>query len=124
MRFALNNLQSTFVGFNRINKDNVYKIVDIPRPETLTRVLDSCFSENLEEALNGIDLLTGEGYTSYDIINVLSKLVQDKDMDETLRLKLLKEISIAKLRALEGYDSIAQLYGLISSLCQSCITKK
>ena len=124
MRYALNNVQSTFVGFGKINKENVYKIVDIPRPEILTKVLDYCVGEKLDDALDQIDTLTNNGYTSFDIINVLSRLVQDKDIDEQLRLELLKEISIAKVRALDGYDSIAQLYGLVAIICDLCKAKK
>ena len=32
MRYALNNLQSTVVGFASVSHDNVYKIVGIPKP--------------------------------------------------------------------------------------------
>ena len=68
--------------------------------------------------------MIGDGYTAFDIINVLSRLVQDREMDENLKLELLKEISTAKVRALDGFDSIAQMYGLVSVLCELCGAKK
>ena len=33
MRYALNNAQSCVVGFEEINEENVYKIVELPRPK-------------------------------------------------------------------------------------------
>ena len=35
MRYALNNAQSCVVGFEEINEENIYKIVELPRPKEI-----------------------------------------------------------------------------------------
>lgn len=35
MRYALNNLQATHSGFDKVTKDNVYKVCDQPTPDLM-----------------------------------------------------------------------------------------
>jgi len=115
MRYALNNMQSTVVGFKEINRDNVYKIVDIPRPEILNKIMDLISKGKFYEALNDIDTLTAEGYNTYDIVNTISRVVQNNTtIEEELRLDILMEISATKMKILEGVNSINQIYGMLA----------
>jgi replication factor C subunit 2/4 len=124
MRYALNNLQSTYVGFGKITHENVYKIVDIPKPEFIRRIFTETAAGNLDTALNIIDELLTDGYNSFDIINVLIRHIQDtNEISDELRLELLKEASITKMRFLDGIDSVAQIYGFIAEIA-SLILKK
>jgi replication factor C subunit 2/4 len=124
MRYALNNLQSTFVGFNKITHENVYKIVDIPKPEFIRRIFTETASGNLDSALNIVDELLADGYSSFDIINVLIRLIQDtSEVSDELRLELLKEASITKMRFLDGIDSVAQIYGFIAEIATLVLKK-
>lgn len=121
MRYALNNLQSTVVGFGKVTHDNVYKIVDIPKPEILKSCFDLCLKYQTDEALNVVDGLINDGYNSYDIINVISKVLQDTTLiEEELKYDILKIISLYKMRILDGIDSESQLYGLFSEICEMC----
>jgi replication factor C subunit 2/4 len=125
MRYALNNLQSTVVGFSKVTHDNVYKIVDIPKPEILTQVFKLCLEGNIDKALNNIDELLNEGYNSFDIVNVIAKILQDSySIEEELKFELLKIVSIVKMKVLEGIDSEAQLYGFIAEICETCLDNK
>ena len=118
MRYALNNLQSTFVGFGEVTRDNVYKIVDIPKPEILSEAFKCCLQGKINPAVNTIVGLIEEGYNSYDIINVISRVISDSSLiEEDLKYDFLKEASITKMRVLEGIDSEAQLFGFLASLC-------
>ncbi len=122
MRYALNNLQSTVVGFGFVSCDNVYKIVDIPKPEILKNVFELCLKKNIEQALSNVDELLNEGYNSYDIVNVISRVIQDTVIiEEELKFELLKSVSIVKMKVLDGIDSEAQLYGFIAEICDTCM---
>ena len=44
MRYALNNAQSCMVGFEEINEENVYKIVELPRPKEIEKIYDFCYN--------------------------------------------------------------------------------
>ena len=119
MRYALNNLQSTFVGFGSITRDNVYKIVDIPKPEILMQIVDLCQKGLLNNALDNTDKLLEDGYTALDIINVISRIVQDKsDIKDKTKFSMLKEISGFKMKILDGIDSFVQIYGFLSVLSE------
>ena len=117
MRYALNNLQSTFVGFGKVTKDNVYKIVDIPKPEALMEIVTLCQNGHLDSAIGNVDKLLDDGYGALDIINVISKIIQEKkDIRDKTRFNILKEISQFKMRILDGIDSFVQIYGFISNM--------
>lgn len=43
MRYALNNLQATAAGFDKqVTKENVFKVCDMPHPETIKNVVRLC----------------------------------------------------------------------------------
>jgi replication factor C subunit 2/4 len=124
MRYALNNLQSTFVGFGMVTHENVYKIVDIPKPEFIRQIFFQTSAGNLDQALDIVDELLTDGYNSFDIINVLIRHIQDTgDITDELRLELLKEASITKMRFLDGIDSVAQIYGFIAEIASLLLKK-
>jgi DNA polymerase III delta prime subunit len=76
----------------------------------------------IDNALNTVDGLLEDGYNGYDIINVISRVIQDSNqIEEEFKYDLLKEVSIVKMKVLEGIDSEAQLYGFFANVCEMCI---
>lgn len=117
MRYALNNMQSTIVGFGKVTKDNVYKIVDVPKPEIINKILELTFERNLKNAIDKVDELYEEGYNTLDILGTISKVIQNKnDLNEDLKMDILMEISKTKMRVLEGVNSSLQIYGLLAAI--------
>ncbi len=60
-----------------------------------------------------------EGYNLIDIINTLTKVMQNVNdfKSEELRLNYLKEASFIKMKTLEGSHSQLQLHGFLAKLC-------
>jgi DNA polymerase III delta prime subunit len=52
MRQAINNLQSTYAGFNFVSGDNVFKVVDSPHPIKVQAMLKACYEGNVDSALD------------------------------------------------------------------------
>jgi len=50
MRQALNNLQSTYNGFNHVNAENVFKVCDEPHPLIVKDMLDDCIKGDVSKA--------------------------------------------------------------------------
>ena len=50
MRQALNNLQSTFNGFNHVNSENVFKVCDEPHPLLVKDMLMQCVNGDISKA--------------------------------------------------------------------------
>jgi replication factor C subunit 2/4 len=85
------------------------------------KVFGLCLSGDIDAALSNIDNLINEGYNAYDIVNVICRVIEDTPlMDEEFRCELLKENGEIKMKVLEGYDSLAQLYGYIAIVCEKC----
>jgi replication factor C subunit 2/4 len=51
MRQALNNLQSTFAGFGRVDAETVMRVCDQPHPLTTRSILTSAIEGDLDSAL-------------------------------------------------------------------------
>jgi len=107
MRYALNNLQATAAGFGYINKDNVFRVCDQPHPDLMANVIKFCVTGKFSNACASIDEVFNEGYNIVDLINTLTKVIQNMNdfKSEELRLNYLKEASIVKMKTLEGNNS-------------------
>ena len=51
MRRLINNLQSVYTGFGAITLENVYKVIDIPHPNVISKVISACITRDLSLAL-------------------------------------------------------------------------
>ena len=124
MRYALNNAQSCVVGFEEINEENVYKIVELPRPKEIEKIYDFCFNGKFKEAMNKFDELFDDGYSCLEILSVFNRLIQDSQrIDDKTRIILLKKISEYKMKLIDGIDSKIQMSGFISEI-YDIISKK
>ena len=117
MRYALNNAQSCVVGFEEINEENIYKIVELPRPKEIEKIYDFCFNGKFKEAMKKFDELFDDGYSCLEIISVFNRLIQDSQrIDDKTRIILLKTISEYKMKLIDGIDSKIQMSGFISEI--------
>ena len=117
MRYALNNAQSTFVGFGVVNRENVYKIVDVPKPEIISNIVKFCFDGKFNDSCSVVDDLINDGYSLIDFLMVMNRVVQDmKDVDDKKRFLVLKIIAEYKMKCLEGISSTCQVYSFIAEV--------
>lgn len=117
MRYALNNIQSCVFGFGEVNEENVYKIVEVPRPKEIQKIFESCENKKFREAIDKYFELCDEGYGCMEIVSVFLRLVQENDkIDDKLRIKLLKAISQYRLELSDGIDSPIQMTAFISQI--------
>ena len=73
----------------------------------MTNVIKSCLNAKFTEATSQIDIVFNEGFNLIDIINTLTKVIQNMGdfKSEELRLNYLKEASMIKMKTLEGNNS-------------------
>ena len=117
MRYALNNTQSCIVGFGEVNEENVYKIVELPRPKEIESIYNYCLHNKFIEAINKFGELFDEGYSCLEIISVFNRLIQESNkIDDKVRILLLKKISEYKMNLIDGLDSSLQMSGFISEI--------
>lgn len=85
----------------------MFKVCDQPHPELMQNVIRRCLSSQFAAACQDIDLVFNEGYNIVDLINTLTRVIQNmaEFKSEELRLNYLKEASIIKMKTLEGNNS-------------------
>lgn len=79
MRQAINNLQSTYSGFNFISPDNVFKVCDQPHPIIVKKMLGACQKGDVDLALDGLRGLWDQGYSAVDIVVTIFRVTKTID---------------------------------------------
>lgn len=118
MRQAINNLQSTVAGFGFVNGDNVFKVVDSPHPLTVQRMIKACQEQKLDQGLEELTTLWDKGYSAVDIISTMFKVTKSMDIDEGLKLEIIKQIGFSHMKILDGLSTYLQLSGCLARLCK------
>ena len=97
----------------------MFKVCDQPHPDLMNNVIRKCLQSKYREACQDIDIVFDEGYNIVDLVNTLTRVIQNMSefKNEELRLNYLKEASIVKMRTLEGNNSHLQMHGFLSKLC-------
>lgn len=70
------------------------------------------------KALGNVHELWRSGYTAFDIVNNLSKLIQYSSIDQKLQFEFLREIAALKIRILEGLNSFLQVTGFLGRITE------
>ncbi|GAA5986422.1 hypothetical protein JCM10908_003748 [Rhodotorula pacifica] len=119
MRQAVNNLQSTWSGFNFVGADEVFKVCDQPHPVKIEKLLTACVRGKIDPAMEALDELWTAGYSAVDIVVTLFRVTKGMDsLSEFIKLEFIREIGFTHMRVLEGVSTIVQLGGLIARLCK------
>jgi replication factor C subunit 2/4 len=91
MRQIINNLQSTVTGFGIVNAENIYKMVDMPQPARMKRVLEACANGALDPAIEIFQSLYQEGYAPLDMIGTLFRVAKTATfLSERLQLEVIR----------------------------------
>jgi len=119
LRQAINNLQLTYNSYGKINKKTVYNLCDEPQPFIIKNILISCYNKEIRESLSQVRILFNKGYSPSDIIlsllNVL-KLVDISEIDESMKIKFMKEVAETCIVISRGVDSQLQITGCIARM--------
>ncbi|KAG7892620.1 hypothetical protein KL925_000794 [Ogataea polymorpha] len=119
MRQAINNLQSTFYGFNFVNSENVYRIVDSPHPLVISKMLRSCIRGDFEGSLDILRSLWAKGYSAIDIVSTSFKVLKSMyDIEEDKRLEVIRIVGFTHMRVLEGVSTYLQLSCMLAKILE------
>uniref|UniRef100_A0A7R9WT78 Replication factor C C-terminal domain-containing protein n=1 Tax=Craspedostauros australis TaxID=1486917 RepID=A0A7R9WT78_9STRA len=126
MRHALNNLQAshslakfTKDGSGVVDQKTVFQVCDQPHPNIVRSVIDFAHKNDIDNAIENLRMLYDQGYSSSDLIGTLFKVTKaHATMPEGTKLEFLREIGFTHMRISNGVDSLLQLLGLVSRLCQ------
>jgi replication factor C subunit 2/4 len=121
IRQAINNLECIYYSSNILSSDNVYLLIDQPKPFYIDDILNYCLNGKLQDAIKIIINLTEKGYTPNDILLTFMKcLIENKLDNNTFNkdtiLKIYEIISLSYIRVNAGIDTLLQLCGCICKI--------
>lgn len=123
MRQAINNLQSTYAGFEFVSSDAVFKVCDQPHPVKVKEMIQLCIEGNIDGSYDKMKTLWDMGYAPIDIIGTVFRIVKSFEMAEQIKLDFIKEIGFTHLRISDGVDSFLQMAALVARMCRICRKK-
>ena len=113
VRYAINCLESTFFGFNKITYQNVYKICEKPPQLQVLSFINLCLSGNLEKAVQEILDLKNNGYCNNDILLTIMNVLKEMNISEDNRISMIESASNAYMIVNDGVDTDLQLLACI-----------
>ena len=120
IRQAINNLECIYYSFGSLTNENVYKLIDKPKPYYISEILNNCLNKNFPETINIVKNLYNKGYTPNDILLTFMKYLFENNDNLLLstenKLKIYEIISLSYIRVNAGIDTLLQLYGCISKI--------
>lgn len=79
-------------------------------------MLTECALGNFHLAQKTLYPLWEEGYTAYDLVNNLYKLIQTASMDKLLQYEFMREMAHLKMKVLEGLPTFLQISGYLAKV--------
>jgi replication factor C subunit 2/4 len=125
IRQAINNLECIFCSSRKLDENNIYKVIDKPKPLYIEKILSDCINKKLNDSFDTINELYQKGYTPNDILLTFMKCLLEKNIfnlnknssppNETI-LKIYEIVSLSYIRVNGGNDTLLQLLGCISKI--------
>ena len=119
IRQCINNLECIYYSFKELSTDNIYKLIDKPKPYYISEILNNCINKKYKESINIVKSLYDKGYTPNDILLTFMKYLFENNthnLSEENKLKIYEIISLSYIRINSGLDTLLQLYGCISKI--------
>jgi replication factor C subunit 2/4 len=120
IRKSINNLECIYFTHKKLTIDNIYKLLDKPKPEYIRNIIHMCVENKFEESILEVTKLYKNGYNVSDILltflNYLMKSNNNLNIPQEKILELFKIISFSYSNVQEGNDSLVQLVGCISNI--------
>jgi replication factor C subunit 2/4 len=116
MRKSINDLQKTAYTFGKVSKETVLSICKVPDPEEIKKIIDLCIKGELIEADNEMDNIIKQGYYYLDIVTGFIYVLDNYDITEDQKLRLIEIVNKTKIIVSTGLRSKLQLSGMICRL--------
>ena len=124
IRQIINNLECIYYSFKKLNKENVYKLIDKPKPYYINEIIKYCYYGDYPNTIYTVKKLYDNGYTPNDILLTFMKYLFESNnncnneyiLNEETKLTIYEIISQSYIRVNEGTDTLLQLTGCISKI--------
>lgn len=117
LRRLTNVLQSAAMQHKKINEASIYDIAARARPKEVISMLKYAISADFTNARNELDnLMLRHGMSAEDILTQCYREVQNLDIEERMKLTVIKDIGEYNFRIVEGANERIQLEAMLAGL--------
>ncbi len=117
LRRLTNVLQSAAMQHKKVTENSIYDTAAKARPKEIISMLNYAITENFLNARNELDnLMLRNGMSAEDILTQCYKEVQNLNIDERLKLQIIKDIGEYNFRIVEGANERIQLEAMLAGL--------
>lgn len=114
MRQALNNLQKC--SWDKITKHNVLLMCDLPDPEIIHSIIQSCKNNKFMDARKDLENMIGNGYAYTDIIRSFKYVIMKYDYKKAEQINLMHIIANTQLQICRELTSLLQLNAMLARM--------
>lgn len=115
MRKAHNLMQACASVAQRIDHKTVSQVVSFAEPKEIESVVRKAIDGRFVDAKKTLtDVMVRHGLSGIDIIKQIQKEVQDLNIDEKIKIKLIRACGEAEFRLVEGSNEFVQLASLLA----------
>ncbi len=117
MRRTINTLQACAAVSKDINKDLVYTVSSVAKPEELKEILNKALVGDFLKAREMLaDVMLKYGLSGEDVIKQIQRVVINLDVDDETKVKMIDQIGEIEYRLTQGSDPFIQLDALLAQL--------
>jgi len=117
LRKLTNTLQSAALQSEKITESNIYDVAARARPREIASMLKLAASGDFESAVNELNtLMLAHGMGAEDILTQCYREVQGMNIDEHLKLNIIKMIGESNFRIVEGANERIQMEALLAEI--------
>lgn len=117
LRRLTNVLQSAAMQSNKISEASIYDIAARARPKEIVAMLKYAVTGDFLNARNELDnLMLRHGMSAEDILTQCYKETQNLNVEDRMKLNIIKEIGEYNFRIVEGANERIQLEAMLAAL--------
>jgi len=115
MRKAHNLMQACAAVSQIVDKKTVSQVVSFAEPKEIELVVKNAIAGRFVEARRILtDVMVKHGLSGIDIIKQIQKEIQELQIDEKIKIKLIKSCGDYEFRLVEGSNEFVQLFAMLA----------
>lgn len=124
MRNAVNNLQAVRTSKDKVTKDAVFEVCDVPNTQTVELMYKHIRDCDFEEAMNIFDMIWNQNYCVHDLISYFTRVLEKtNEIDYKLKFELLNALAALKVRDSQGLGTKTQVLGTLARMFKIAATE-
>lgn len=117
MRNAVNNLQAVWMAKDKISKDGVYEICDVPDQNKIEEMLKEIQNRNFDLALDMFHFIWNQNYSIHDLVNYIQRTCErTNEIDYRHKVEFLNCLGSLKVLDSTGLGTKTQILACLSKM--------